>query len=85
MSAEDIACHILGRRHVLDRTTRKNLPNQFCMRHFVQKTVCCLRIDFKGMPQSNLAGLHAAKQGKLLVDKIGCSTVWALVNGIRRK
>ena len=70
MSAEDVAGHVLGRRHVLQRRFREDLTRHLCLRKLIKERVFHGRIHLKRVSEPHLFLAHAGALCKRLVQKL---------------
>src|SRR5665647_2006199 len=82
VAVEDVARHVLGGRHVLERVAREELPDQLRIGDLVHDLVGFGRIDLEGVPEPDLPRLQIGAQREGLVDEVGADHREALLEGV---
>ena len=59
VAAEDVARHVLGRRHVLERRVGEDLARRLGLRDLVEQAVLELGVDLEGVAEADLPVLEA--------------------------
>ena len=71
MTAEDVAGHELGGRHVLQGRVGEDLAGHLCLRQLIQEGVLHGGIHLEGVAQTHLLLAHTGGLGEGLVDELG--------------
>ena len=82
VAVEDVAGHVLGRRHVLERVAGEQLPDQLGVGDLVDDLVGLGRVDLEGVPEPDLPGLQVGAQCEGLVDEVRADDREALLEGV---
>ena len=70
VTLEDVAGHVLGRRHVFQAGLGKHLAHQLRVGQLPQETVFQLGVDLEGVTEADLIRLQAREIGELLIDEL---------------
>ena len=70
VAAEDVAGHVLGRRHPLQRGVREQLAGQQRVGQLEPERVGQVRVDLEGVPQPELPVGQAGLLGEVLVQQL---------------
>ena len=82
VAAEDVAGHVLGGRHVLERRVGEDLAGRFGLCDLEEETVLQLRVDLEGVPEADLPVLEAGVLREALVDELGGEDRRGLLDGV---
>src|SRR5674476_119152 len=82
VAVEDVAWHVLGRRHVLERVAREELPDQLRIGDLVHDLIGFGRVDLEGVPEPDLPRFQVGAQCEGLVDEVGADDREALLEGV---
>ena len=83
VALEDVARHVLGWRHVLQRIAREQLPDELRIGDLVDDLIRLAGVDLERVAEADLPRLEVGAQGERLVDEVGADHGVALLEGIR--
>ncbi len=83
VAAEDVAGHVLGRRHPLQRRVREERPGQQRVGQLEPERLLPVRVDLERVPEAELPVLEAGLLGKRLVEQLADGDGVRLVDGVR--
>ena len=83
VAAEDVAGHVLRRRHPLQRRVREELAGEQRVRELEPEAVGELGVDLEGVPEAELPVLEPGLLGEVLVEQLAHGDGVRGLDGIR--
>ena len=82
VALEDVAGHVLGGRHVLERVAGEQLPDELRVGDLVDDLVGRRGVDLERVAEADLPRLEVGAQGEGLVDEVRADDRVALLEGV---